>query len=211
MTVITGAQIVQQAEKYTNIKYFEGNPQSVTNGFDCSGLVQRVMQDLGMSIPRTTSQQLAAAGSHNIGTDLSKAGAGDILHYVGHEEIWLASNNQVFSEATPGTFAGVRNRTPWPIIGIVRYWDWPGQSVRVDPNTGKITTEPFPGSDAITGFISSIGAFLSAVTNAGFWSRVGLALLGIVLLILGLISLTKKAKVVTVTSDMIKAGGSIAG
>lgn len=209
MTVITAAQIVQGAQKYAGIKYFEGNPQNTTNGFDCSGLVQQVMKDLGMSIPRTTSQQLAAAGSHNIGTDLTKAGAGDILHYVGHEEIWLNSNNQVFSEATPGTVAGVRGRTPWPIIGIVRYWDWPGQSVTVDPNTGGITTEPFPGANSITGFISAFTGFIGDVTNGGFWQRVGLAFLGAVLLILGIYLYTHKGQVITVSNATSTAAKAV--
>lgn len=198
--VITAAEIVQGATKYTGVKYFEGNPQNTTNGFDCSGIVQQVMKDLGMSIPRTTSQQLAAAGSHNIGTNLKDAGAGDILHYVGHEEIWLNSNNQVFSEATNGTVAGVRDRTPWPIIGIVRYWDWPGQSVSVDPKTGKITTEPFPGSNSITGFISSFTSFIGDVTNGGFWQRVGLAFLGAVLLALGIYMFSHKGQTITVAN-----------
>jgi len=226
MPTITGADIVNTAEHYSGIKYFEGNPQSPQNGFDCSGIVQRVMSDLGMSIPRTTSEQFAAAGmagiGKNIGTNLSDALQGDVIHYVGHEEIWIGGG-MVFSEATPGTVAAVRKRTPWPIIGIIRYANGgPGPQVGALGQTkpGQTTAEPvitggdpgqvqgpfshidqlIPGLDSVISFVQAFSSFIGDVTNGGFWKRVALGFLGAALLIVGLVAIGKKGQTITVTS-----------
>src|SRR6184192_2913106 len=114
----SGSDIIRAVESYTGTPYSQHNPQSAATGLDCSGLVQLALANLGITIPRTTSQQLAAADKgqvgHDIGTDLSKAQPGDVIHYPGHEEVWLG-NGKVFSEATYGTKAAIRGRTPEPI------------------------------------------------------------------------------------------------
>lgn len=231
MPSITGADIVNTAERYSGIKYFEGNPQSPENGFDCSGIVQRVMGDLGVSIPRTTSEQLAAAATgvgSNIGTNLSNALQGDVLHYVGHEEIWIGGG-YVFSEATNGTVAAVRKRTPWPIIGIIRYANaGPGPQVGSLGQTkpGQVTGEPtnvggdpgqvsgqladlIPGVDSVIGFISAFSSFIGDVTNGGFWKRVGLGFLGAMLLLVGLYAFTNKGTTISVSTvgKAVKSAG----
>lgn len=222
---ITGADICNTANKYLGIKYFEGNPQSRANGYDCSGFVQAIMHDLGVSIPRTTALQLAAAANKNVGTNLNNAVQGDVLHYVGHEEIWVGAG-MVLSEATSGTYSSLRTRTPWPIIGIIRYADGgPGPAVSDFAQTvpGKPVTDPsaknihsldpgkvsgqlvdvVPGAHAIVDPIAAIGAFLTSAGNPGFWSRVGLGILGAALLILGLYGMIHKANVVTVATNTI--------
>lgn len=214
---LTGSAICNSAFKYAGIQYFEGNPQNTKNGFDCSGIVQQALSDLGMSIPRTTAEQLAAAGSRNIGTDIKKCQQGDVLHYVGHEEIYLTPT-QVFSEATTGTVASVRGKTNWPIIGIVRYADaGPGEKIDIaaadfsnykghttvpqgnDP--GKVSgqlTDVVPGLDSVTSAIGSIIGVLgsmvklfSFVLDPKNWWRVALALFGTILLLVALMKLTK--------------------
>lgn len=223
---ITGADICNTANKYLGIKYFEGNPQSRANGYDCSGFVQAIMHDLGVSIPRTTALQLAAAANKNIGTDLKNAVQGDVLHYVGHEEIWVGAG-MVLSEATTGTYSSLRTRTPWPIIGIIRYADGgPGPAVSdfaqtipgkpsTDPNAGNIhpadpgkvsgqLPDVVPGLSGVASFLSAVGAFLSAAGNPGFWARVGLGILGTALLVLGLYGMIHKANVITVATSTAK-------
>lgn len=210
---ITGADIINSAEKYKGVPYFEGNPQGTPaegcQGFDCSGLVQRAMSDLGMQISRTTDTQLADAIAHgwNTGTDLNSAQQGDILHYVGHEEIWLGGG-QVFSEAVPGTVADVRARTPWPIIGIVRYADaGPGGAAGgVSGNVNAGTTGP-----SLFNILQPFENFLSAVTNPGFWARVAFIAMGALLLFAGLMALNgKSTHVIDITSQAIKKGADIA-
>lgn len=210
---LTGEAICNSAFKYAGIQYFEGNPQNTKNGFDCSGIVQQALSDLGVKIPRTTSEQLALLPpGRNIGTSLSNCQQGDVIHYVGHEEIYLTPT-LVFSEATTGTVASVRNRTPWPIVGIVRYADsGPGNPVDIGAADfrnykGSTTVQQGndPGraipSDPLTAIGSSISSLVGVVTTISKlfafildpknWWRVGLAVFGVALLILALLRLTK--------------------
>lgn len=158
---VTGAQIVAARVKYKGIPYSQKSPQDA-NGMDCSGVIQAIMRDVGISISRTTVTQLADAVAGkvgtNIGTNLSTAQPGDILHYPGHEEMWLGGG-QVFSEATYGTAAGDRGKTPMTLIGIVRYSDGSGSAA--------------PAS-------SGGGSILDVFTNAAIWIRVLMFLAGLV-------------------------------
>jgi len=52
---VLGANLVTEAEKYLGTPYVWGGTNA--NGFDCSGLVQYVYSQLGVSIGRTTTQQ----------------------------------------------------------------------------------------------------------------------------------------------------------
>lgn len=179
-TDVTGAQIISAAEQYTGVPYSQQNPQSPSTGLDCSGLVQLALANLGVSIPRNTSEQLAAAMSGtagtDIGTNLANAQPGDIIHYPGHEEIWLG-NGQVFSEATYGTKAAIRNPDPAPIIGIVRYSNGlsSASSAGTTATTASSSINPLDWPTEITNWVQS-------------WSlRVGMILLGAALVIFGLI------------------------
>lgn len=210
---LTGAAICNSAFKYAGIQYFEGNPQNPTNGYDCSGIVQAALRDLGVSIPRTTAEQLALIPpGTNIGTNLASCQQGDVIHYVGHEEIYLTPS-LVFSEATNGTVASVRNRTPWPIIGIIRYADGgPGPAVDIgaaDFRNYKGHTTVKQGNDpgqvtpinplsaivnpleSVVSAVSSIVKLLTFALDPKNWWRVALAMFGATLLIVALLRLTK--------------------
>lgn len=164
---VTGAQITAARSKYKGVPYSQRNPQTMS-GMDCSGVIQAIMRDLGVKISRTTVTQLADAVAGrvgtNIGANLGKALPGDILHYPGHEEMWLG-DGQVFSEATYGTVAGDRGKTPETLIGIVRYSDGAG--------TGSTSPDSAGGSS---------GGPLSALANQSFWIRVLMFLAGLVAL-----------------------------
>ena len=72
-----GAAVVAAASKYLGVPYQWGgtDPKS---GLDCSGLTQRVYADLGIDIPRTSSQQ-ATAGRPVAG--LADAQPGDLVFF----------------------------------------------------------------------------------------------------------------------------------
>lgn len=173
----TGNDIINSAKKYSGVKYFEGNPQNRDIGMDCSGIIQQAMSDLGIRISRTTSSQLGDANAgrigRNIGPDISKAVPGDILHYLGHEEIWLG-NGQVFSEATNGTVASVRKKSPYPLVGIVRYSD----------GTGSLDSS-VSGGIAKTAFESPLSPF-TRLFEPALWLRITSAILGAFLLFISL-------------------------
>lgn len=141
---VTGAQIISAVEAYSGVPYSQSNPQSRA-GMDCSGVVQAAMADLGVTIGRDTAIQLSDAQSGKIGvvlpsTDPNQAQPGDIIHYNGHEEVWLGGG-QVFSESTYGTVAAIRNLGgPGPIIGIVRYAGLTGTGGIGSANNGSPST-----------------------------------------------------------------------
>lgn len=70
-----GQKIVQDAEKYLGTNYVWGG--ETPDGFDCSGLVQYVCAENGISVPRTTYEQI------NSGTAVSKESLqpGDLVFF----------------------------------------------------------------------------------------------------------------------------------
>ncbi|KGH48496.1 lytic transglycosylase [Modestobacter caceresii] len=73
----TGAEVVGAATKYLGVPYKWGGTDPAT-GLDCSGFTQRVYADLGISIPRTSSQQ-ATAGRPV--ASLAEAQPGDLVFF----------------------------------------------------------------------------------------------------------------------------------
>lgn len=183
--MVSGAAIVASAQKYAGVPYSQRNPQSIA-GLDCSGMVQFALRDVGINgVARNTVGQLAQANTtgpgKNIGVDLGKAAPGDVLHYLGHEEIWVGGG-KVFSEATDGTVAAVRNRTPWTITGIVRYSDM------TDAQLGGTLGGDGAGGGPVTPPVDPAPAgILAFVTNGGMWARVAVSIGGAAIMILGIV------------------------
>ncbi|WP_369136743.1 transglycosylase SLT domain-containing protein [Modestobacter versicolor] len=73
----SGAEVVGAASKYLGVPYKWGGTDPAT-GLDCSGFTQRVYADLGISIPRTSSQQ-ATAGRPV--ASLAEAQPGDLVFF----------------------------------------------------------------------------------------------------------------------------------
>lgn len=73
----TGAAIIATAQKYLGTPYVWGG-DTPSGGLDCSGFTQYVMQQNGMSIPRTAAEQFA------VGTPVEKANlqAGDLIFFT---------------------------------------------------------------------------------------------------------------------------------
>jgi hypothetical protein len=72
--------VVADASKYLGVPYVWGG--TTPNGFDCSGLVQHVYADLGISLPRTSEQQ-ATVGQPV--ASLSQAQPGDLVFFPGSD------------------------------------------------------------------------------------------------------------------------------
>jgi cell wall-associated NlpC family hydrolase len=76
----TGSNVVAEAEKFQGTPYVWGGTSP--SGFDCSGLVQYVYGQLGVSLPRTSEEQA------DVGTpvaSLSAAQPGDLLFFAGSD------------------------------------------------------------------------------------------------------------------------------
>jgi cell wall-associated NlpC family hydrolase len=72
-----GAQVVEAASRYLGVPYAWGGTDPAS-GLDCSGLVQRVYQDLGIDLPRTSAQQ---ATSGTPVASLAEARPGDLVFF----------------------------------------------------------------------------------------------------------------------------------
>jgi soluble lytic murein transglycosylase-like protein len=93
-TGVTGQAVVDAAKKYLGTPYVFGSTDPA-KGLDCSALVQRAYQDLGIKLPRTSGEQ-AKAGTPVDG--LANARPGDILAFnspVDHVAIYLGDNKMI--------------------------------------------------------------------------------------------------------------------
>lgn len=97
-------------------KEFIGNPYvwggtSLTKGADCSGFVQSVFKHFGVSLPRSSREQV------NVGTKISLADAqpGDLIFYakggtINHVALYIG-NGQVVHASSPKTGIRISNAT----------------------------------------------------------------------------------------------------
>ena len=110
----SGSSVVDYATQFVGNPYVWGGT-SLTNGADCSGFVQSVYSNFGVSLPRTSYEQ------QNAGTEVSYADAqpGDLICYGGHVAIYMgdgkivhASNSRdgikISNDATYRTILSVR-------------------------------------------------------------------------------------------------------
>lgn len=109
-----GSSVVDYATQFVGNPYVWGGT-SLTDGADCSGFVQSVYANFGVSLPRTSYEQ------QNAGTEVSYEDAqpGDLICYGGHVAIYMgdgkivhASNSRdgikISDDATYRTILSVR-------------------------------------------------------------------------------------------------------
>jgi cell wall-associated NlpC family hydrolase len=115
----TGAMVVADAKKYLGIPYVWGGTDPA-KGLDCSGLVQRVFADLGISMPRVSYDQ---ARQGKAVSSLATAKPGDLLAFgspVHHVAIYLGGN-MMLEAPRPGKNVQITSvyETPTAIRRIV--------------------------------------------------------------------------------------------
>lgn len=86
----SGSSVVDYATQFVGNPYVWGGT-SLTNGADCSGFVQSVYSNFGVSLPRTSYEQ------QNAGTEVSYSDAqpGDLICYGGHVAIYMGDGKIV--------------------------------------------------------------------------------------------------------------------
>ena len=113
-TVGTGQAVVDYAMQFAGNPYVWGGT-SLTNGADCSGFVQSVYANFGVSMPRTSSAMRSA------GTEVSYSEAvpGDVICYEGHVGIYIG-NGQIVNAIDEAHGIGVSSATYTNIITVRR-------------------------------------------------------------------------------------------
>ena len=110
----TGQAIVDYACQFIGNPYVWGGT-SLTNGADCSGVVQSVFAHFGISLPRTTWDM------ENVGTPVSydQAIPGDIILYDGHVGIYMG-DGQIVNAINSSRGIGILPATYTSIITVRR-------------------------------------------------------------------------------------------
>lgn len=97
-----GQLVVETAKKYLGIPYVYGGTS--TSGFDCSGLVQYVFKELGVSINRVAADQTA----HGIPVTKAELMPGDVVFFhntakystINHVGIYVGEGNFIHAPQT---------------------------------------------------------------------------------------------------------------
>ena len=117
---VDGNKVIVQATKYLGVPYRWGGTDPAT-GLDCSGFVQQVYDDLGITLPRVSSDQ-AKAGTPV--ADLALAKPGDLIAfgdpvdhigiYVGHGRMIVAprTGDVVKFQDVPSGWTAIRRVLP---------------------------------------------------------------------------------------------------
>ncbi|MCW2537695.1 MAG: Lytic murein transglycosylase [Modestobacter sp.] len=108
----SGSAVVAAATKYLGVPYQWGGTDPAS-GLDCSGLTQRVYADLGIDLPRTSSQQATAGRA--VGS-LADAQPGDLVFYdysssragIDHVGIYIG-NGQMIAAPQEGEVVKVQS------------------------------------------------------------------------------------------------------
>lgn len=111
-----GASIASYGLRFVGNPYVMGG-NSLTNGTDCSGFVNLVHANFGISTPR---QSGALAGGGRAVSDSEKM-PGDVICYPGHVGIYIG-NNQIVHASTARTGIKISNMYYRSVLCIRRYW-----------------------------------------------------------------------------------------
>lgn len=110
-----GEEVVAYAKQFLGNPYVYGGT-SLTEGADCSGFVQSIFKNFGITLPRTSQEQ--GESGVDVG-GIENAVPGDLVSYSGHIGIY-AGNNQLVHASGPEDGIKVSNVDFLPILSVRR-------------------------------------------------------------------------------------------
>jgi cell wall-associated NlpC family hydrolase len=170
LTELTGNDIVAEVEKFLGSSYVYGGDSPT--GFDCSGLVQYALEQLGVqNVPRTSEEQWAWVTKINA----SQLAPGDLVFAQfpgdnaspGHVGVYVG-NGQILSAEDPQLGVGYASLSSWQ-GNIVGY----GQVPDTTPGTASASTGSNPSGSAT---YSTLGTTSIINTVSGLAKDIAIAL-----------------------------------
>lgn len=168
----SGGDVVNEAEKFLGVPYVYGG--SSPSGFDCSGLVQYVFSQLGVSLPRGSDAQ-SQAGTPV--ANLADAAPGDLLFFnsdgdpTGHVGIYIGNGLMIDA---PHTGTDVRIEPVWSSLTSIRQVVPPSLSESSGLNgyfntslSVQVPGEGLTSSSGSLGLVPSLAASPSGSTSIG--------------------------------------------
>lgn len=129
MAAVSGSDIASYAEQYLGTPYVWGG-NSLSSGVDCSGLVQQVYKHFGLSVPRTTYQQIGQGKA----VKMNQLQAGDM--------VFFDTNPNVKGPDHVGLYIGNGKMIEAPK---------PGEAVRITDITSGYYHDAFMGARRVSG------------------------------------------------------------
>lgn len=131
-TSATSSKIVSDSKALIGTPYKWGG--TTTSGFDCSGYMVYVFKKSGLSLPRTTTEQM------KLGIAVSKSNlkAGDLVFFntsgkgVSHAGIYIGNNNFIHASSSKGVMiSSINDPYYWgsKYIGAKRVYDFSDHNV----------------------------------------------------------------------------------
>lgn len=199
---VTGDQIVAEARKFLGVPYVYGGESP--SGFDCSGLIQYVLHQLGVSFPRTADIQGESQYVDTItyaqlqpGDLIFSAWGSDVgANGIGHVSIYVGNGKMIVAPHT-GARVEYEDLTPYYRQHVVKYGRVKGTAAGTGAGGGIVPASGGLGGilsfpTEIVSFFSEAGKLFAAFFQPATYIRLAAGMFGLIFLVAGLFFLIKE-------------------